>query len=70
MKKQRVSVVTDYSRGPYATKGMTEDVKAHTAEFVKALLEGGVKKKTIVTALKKTSYSPSRRTLDQHLASL
>lgn len=62
--------MTDYSRGPYASKGVSEDVKTHTAEFVKALLEGGVEKKTIITALKKTCYSPSRRTLDQHLASL
>ena len=62
MKKRVSSREASPTRG-YTGTGVSAEVKEHTAEFVAALLDAGVKMETIVGALGKTSYAPKKRTL-------
>lgn len=43
------------------------EVKEHSAHFASALIEGGVPMSTIMSALEKTDYSHSERTLYRHI---
>lgn len=65
--KKRAASPPASSRGSYAGKGVSSDVKEHTAELTKALLDEGVEMSTIVSSLKKTRYAPSQRTLYRHV---
>jgi hypothetical protein len=67
MKKRAARSPSPSSRGSYASKGVNKEVKEHTASFATALVEAGVPLSTIVSALQKTDYSPSERTLYLHI---
>lgn len=54
----------------YACTSVTPEVKQHTAEFSVALQGLGVPIKTVLLALSETNYSPSERTLREHMASI
>lgn len=57
-------------RKEYASKGVSPEVKEHTAEFAVALQARGVEIKTILASLSDTSYSPAERTLRLHMSSI
>ncbi len=54
----------------YAGRGVSPEVKEHTASFAVALQARGVPLETIVKSLSDTAYAPARRTLLLHMAAI
>ena len=52
----------------YASRGISPDVKQFAAEFIVALLAQNIPLEVILVCLALTFYSPSKRTIYEHIA--